>query len=152
MLTSIATAFHVLAAAIWVGGMFFAYVCLRPALGASEPAERLTLWVNVFGKFFPWVWMCIFVLFLSGFYLIGQYGGFSGAGKYVIAMMTIAVLMTAIFKFIYVAPFRHLKRAVEEKDFPVAAFALGTIRKLVATNLVLGLLVIIIATGFKAWH
>lgn len=152
MLTSIATALHVLAAAVWVGGMFFAYVCLRPVLGVAEPEARLTMWVKVFGKFFPWVWMCIVVLFLSGFYLIGQYGGFSGAGKYVIAMMTIAVLMTAIFKFIYAAPFKHLKRGVEEKDFTVAAYALNTIRKLVATNLVLGVLVIIIATGFKAWH
>jgi len=152
MLTSLATAFHVLAAVVWVGGMFFAYICLRPALGASEPAERLTLWANVFGKFFPWVWMCIFILFFSGFYLISQYGGFSGAGAYVIAMMTLAVVMTAIFKFIYFAPFKHLKRGVAEKDFKVAAYALGTIRKLVATNLIIGLLIIVIATGFKAWH
>ncbi len=152
MLTSIATALHVLAAAVWVGGMFFAYVCLRPVLGNSEPAERLTLWAGVFGKFFPWVWMCIVILFLSGFYLIGQFGGFSGAGKYIFAMMTIAIIMAAIFKFVYIAPFKHLKRGVEEKDYAVAGFALGTIRKLVATNLILGIIVIIIATGFKAWH
>ena len=57
--------------------------------------------------------------------------------------------MTAIFKFIYAAPFSHLKRGIEEKNNKVAAFALGTIRKLIAVNLGLGLLVIISATALK---
>ena len=152
MLTSLALALHVLAAAVWIGGMFFAYVCLRPVLGEEQPPARLSLWSRVFGKFFPWVWLCIFVLFLSGFYLFYQHGGFSGAGKYIYAMLAIAVIMTGIFKFVYVAPYRHLKRGVEEQNPKVAAFALGTIRKLVATNLLLGIAVIVIATGFKSWH
>ena len=33
---------HVLAALIWVGGMFFAYVCLRPALAALLDAGSRT--------------------------------------------------------------------------------------------------------------
>lgn len=152
MFGSIALALHVLAAAVWIGGMFFAYVCLRPVLGAEEPPARLKLWSRVFSKFFPWVWMCILILFFSGFYLISVYGGFDGVGSYVYAMLGIAVLMTAIFKFLYLAPFRHLKSAIEKEDYKVAAFALGTIRKLVATNLCLGIAVIIIATAFKAWH
>ncbi len=152
MFASIALAFHILAAVVWIGGMFFAYVCLRPVLGGQEPPARLKLWAQVFGKFFPWVWMCIFILFLSGFYLISVFGGFDAVGTYVYAMLGLAVLMTAIFKFVYIAPFRHLKAAVEKEDYKVAGFALGTIRKLVATNLCLGIAVIVIATGLKAWH
>ena len=34
--TTIALAFHILGATVWVGGMFAAYVCLRPAAGALE--------------------------------------------------------------------------------------------------------------------
>ena len=49
-------AVHVLAAVIWVGGMFFAVLVLRPSAGALKPSDRLPLWGRVFGKFFPLVW------------------------------------------------------------------------------------------------
>src|SRR5680860_621195 len=65
------------AAVVWVGGMFFAYVVLRPAAGALAPETRLELWHRVFGRFFPWVWLSIVVLLASGygmifFYLAGE--------------------------------------------------------------------------------
>ena len=151
MLMSISLALHVLAAAVWIGGMFFAYVCLRPVLGQEEPTVRLKLWARVFGKFFPWVSMCIAILFVTGFLMIYSFGGFQVVGNYVYAMLVGAVLMTAIFKFVYAAPFKHLKRAVEEQNNKVAAFALGTIRKLVLTNLILGVTVVVIATTLKGW-
>ena len=66
-------------------------------------------------------------------------------------MLGVAVVMTGIYKFLLLAPFRHLCRGVEEGNLKVAAFALGTIRKLVATNLVLGIVVVCLATAFKAW-
>ena len=34
---------HILAAVIWVGGMFFAHQMLRPAAGKLDPAQRLPL-------------------------------------------------------------------------------------------------------------
>jgi uncharacterized membrane protein len=38
---------HVLAALVWVGGMFFAWMVLRPAaVKALEGPARLTLWVE----------------------------------------------------------------------------------------------------------
>jgi len=38
-------ALHVLAAVVWVGGMFFAWMVLRPAaVSALQPPERLMLW------------------------------------------------------------------------------------------------------------
>ncbi|MEM7194494.1 MAG: CopD family protein [Pseudomonadota bacterium] len=147
----LALAFHVLAAAVWVGGMFFAYALLRPSLNDVSTPERLTIWATVLGKFFPWVFLCIAVLFVSGFVMITRFGGFDAFGKYVPTMLAIAIVMTVIFKFIVVAPFRHLKRGVAEQKWEVAAYALGTIRKLVAVNLTLGILTIIIATALKAW-
>lgn len=42
-------ALHVLAAVVWVGGMFFAWMVLRPAaVTALEPPARLRLWSAVF--------------------------------------------------------------------------------------------------------
>lgn len=43
---------HVLSALIWVGGMFFAWMVLRPAaVKALDGPARLTLWVGVFQGF-----------------------------------------------------------------------------------------------------
>ena len=35
-MTALALALHVLGAVVWVGGMFAAYMCLRPAPGRSS--------------------------------------------------------------------------------------------------------------------
>ena len=48
----LALAFHVLAAALWVGGLFFTYTLLRPALGTMERHHSLTIWRNVPEKIF----------------------------------------------------------------------------------------------------
>ena len=41
LVQSIAVALHLVAAVIWVGGMFLIYVCLRPALGYARAAAAL---------------------------------------------------------------------------------------------------------------
>ncbi len=51
--TIVATSLHTVAAVLWVGGIFLAYRVLRPAAMALEPPQRLTLWADVFGRFFP---------------------------------------------------------------------------------------------------
>ena len=41
---SVAITLHLLAALIWVGGMFFAHMALRPAVNTMlEPPQRLPL-------------------------------------------------------------------------------------------------------------
>jgi len=151
---SLSLTIHILASVIWVGGMFFAYALLRPALagidqGTIDNGQRLTIWVEVLKKFFPWVWLCIVLLLASGFLMISLMGGFSSIGIHVYVMMGLGILMMAIFKFIYVAPFKHLCRGVEEQKWELASYAMGTIRKLVATNLILGVLTIIVASGLS---
>ena len=70
-MTSISLALHVLAAVIWVGGMFTIYVCLRPALSVLEqPSDRVKIAAATFAKFFPWVWLSIVVLFISGYLML----------------------------------------------------------------------------------
>jgi len=61
METTLALSFHILGAVVWVGGMFAAYVCLRPAAGVLEGPQRLKLWRGFFAKFFPWVWISLVV-------------------------------------------------------------------------------------------
>ena len=78
---------HAFAAVIWVGGMFFAYIVLRPAGAALDPHARLELWGQVFGRFFAWVWASIVALLVSGYAMIFfGLGGFAGAGVHVHVM------------------------------------------------------------------
>ncbi|MCY3769816.1 MAG: CopD family protein [Gammaproteobacteria bacterium] len=144
---SVALTLHLLAAVIWVGGMFFSYVLLRPVLGTMDEQQRLVLWMKTFKKFFPWVWLSIAVLLATGFYMIFAMGGFAVIRNPVIAMMVLGIVMMLIFKFIYVAPFHHLCRGIREEKWKVAAYALGTIRKLIAVNLVLGTLIFVVAVA-----
>lgn len=146
---SIAITLHLLAAVIWVGGMFFAYLALRPvASSLLEPPLRLRLWADVFDKFFPWVWASIVVLLTSGIWIIvAVYGGMDMVGLHVHLMILLGLIMMAIFLHIYFAPFRRLKQAVVREDWTAGGAKLNQIRKMIAINLALGLIVIIVASG-----
>jgi uncharacterized membrane protein len=139
---------HVLGAVVWVGGMFFAYVALRPAAAALlEPAQRLPLWRETFRRFFFWVWLSVAGILASGLWMIARFGGFGAVGVHVHAMLAIGVVMMLIFGHVYFSPYRRLTRLVQEKDWKGAGQALGQIRKLVAINLTLGLLSIAVGTA-----
>jgi uncharacterized membrane protein len=130
---------HVLATVVWVGGMFFAHFCLRPAaLSTLDGPQRLKLWTAVFGRFFPWVWLSVATLIATGQGIILQLGGLAHLPVHVYAMTAIGYLMAAIFAFIYFVPYGRLRRAVDAGDWKAGAAAQDHIRKLVVTNLTLG--------------
>ena len=54
MAAQLAISAHILSVVIWVGGMFFAYMAMRPAAASVlEPPKRLSLWLPTFKRFFP---------------------------------------------------------------------------------------------------
>ena len=80
MLMATLYSLHVLGAMVWVGGMFFAHMALRPtAATVLQPPERLQLLAGVFARFFIWVKISIVLLFASGFWLINIHGSFAKA-------------------------------------------------------------------------
>jgi len=140
---TIALFLHVISDVIWVGGMFLAYMAVRPAAGeVLEPPLRLRLWAGIFRRFFPWVWAAVVLILTSGFWMMGQ---MASVRPYVMIMTAIGIVMSSIFLHIYFAPFARLKRAVAEEQWQAGGAALNQIRVLVATNLVLGLANIAIA-------
>lgn len=141
---SAAITLHVLAAVIWVGGMFFAYMALRPAAGQLEPAVRLSLWAATFKRFFPWVWICVITLLASGFWIIKQYGGMGNVGPHVHIMLLLGIIMMLMFMHVFFAPNKRLARAVDSQDWETGAKALNQIRMLISINLTLGLIVTIV--------
>ena len=149
---AIALAIHALLATIWVGGMFFAYLILRPTLLDQEPPSRLVIWRGVFQRFFPWVWASLLGLLLSGYFMIFfGLGGFSGAGAHVHVMQLTGLAMMALFVFLFHMPWLAFKRSVDKQDFAKAASHLNVIRKIVGTNLVLGLLTVAIGASGRYW-
>jgi uncharacterized membrane protein len=133
---------HVLGVVVWVGGMFFAYLALRPvAASVLEPPQRLALWAGVFAKFFPWVWLSVALILASGLHLLMAIGGLA-APHYALAMLGLGVAMMLIFAHVFFAPYKKLKRAVAAQDWKAGGGALGQIRQLIGINLALGLLTI----------
>lgn len=144
--------FHLLAVLIWVGGMFFAYVVLRPAaVEILQPPERLRLWNNVFARFFVWVWLSIAVLLLSGFAMIETYGGMAHVGRYVHIMLTLGLGMMAIYGYVYFVRYPMLKKFVAAEQWKEAGATLGKIRELIAINLGLGLFTVVVAMTGLLW-
>ncbi len=145
---ALAITLHILSVVIWVGGMFFAYMALRPAAGGLlEPPARQTLWVAVFNRFFVWVWISIITLLITGFWMIfAELGGMANIGPHIHIMLGLGIFMMLLFVHVFFGPFRRLQYAVIESNWETGGVKLNQIRLLIKTNLILGLLVIIIAT------
>ena len=65
-------------------------------------------------------------------------------------MFGIGLVMSLVFALIRLRPYVRLRRALAANEPPVAAKNLDAIRKLVATNLVLGVVTIAVATVGRA--
>jgi uncharacterized membrane protein len=132
-------AVHVLCAVVWVGGMFFAYLVLRPSMGILEPPQRIALHGQVFRRFFQIIWHAMPLIVLSGFVMIFTvFGGMAGLRWNVNVMMLLGLVMSGVFLAIFFGPYRAFRAA------PGPA-SLDTIRKLIGLNLLLGLLTSVIA-------
>jgi uncharacterized membrane protein len=144
---AIPMALHQIAVIIWIGGMFFAHVALRPTIKRSlEPPERIQVALGVFRRFFPWVWACIAVLWISGVWAaIVKFP--SGVPLSVHLMMGMALIMTLVFVFLVVFPYRKMKVAVDYENWRWASAKFAAMRKLMAFNLLLGMLTAVIAVA-----
>lgn len=145
----IALALHVVATVVWVGGMFFAYVVLRPsAAQVLNASDRLTLWVEVLSGFFRWVVLCILLLLGTGYWMLfGSFGGFGGAGAYIHMMHGLGLLMVVVFGHIISSPYKRMAALIEQESWSAGGVELAKVRRLVGINLILGLLTVVIATA-----
>jgi len=144
----IAIGLHVLASTIWVGGMFFSYLFLRPVVASElEPPQRLRVMASIFGKFFSWVWLVVATLILSGHFMIAQYGGMANIGAHIHVMLLLGYIMIGVFIYIYCVPFIRLKKEVEQENWAVAAKQMNIIKNMVLLNLVAGIVTIVTATA-----
>jgi uncharacterized membrane protein len=135
-------ALHLLCAVVWVGGMFFAYVVLRPSMAAIEAPQRMLLHTRVFKKFFLVVWHAMPLVLIAGFGMLGLRWDMATAPWQIQAMMGLGLLMAAVFLAIFFGPYRAFRRTTDRNRM---ASSLDSIRKLIGVNLVLGLVTVIVA-------
>lgn len=136
---------HLLAVVLWIGGMAFAHYCLRPALAALEPAQRLPLLAAVLGRFFSLVGYAVVIILGTGFALLAH-AGFAAAPLHWHAMAGSGLAMTFIFLVIRTRYYPLLLAANAEADWPAGGNAMAMIRQLVGFNLGLGIFTVALAT------
>jgi uncharacterized membrane protein len=142
---------HLLAAILWVGGVAFAILVLRPSLAVLDPPQRLALHAQVFRRFFLLVWHAMPIAVLTGWaMLFGWYGGFRDSGWHVHLMNLTGVIMGIVFVAIWFGPYAMFRRAMAAGNGPQAAQAVHRIRTLITVNLALGLLTSAVA-GLGRW-
>ena len=66
-------------------------------------------------------------------------------------MQLTGIVMTLLFLHLYFAPWRRFSRAVETGALQDAAKQLNQIRRIVAINLVLGLLTVAVGASGRFW-
>lgn len=140
---------HLLGVIAWVGGMFFAYFCLRPAAAEClEPPKRLPLWAATFRRFLAYTAAAVAAVLFSGLTMLAQ-AGFSQAPLGWHIMLTLGLVMALIFGYVYLVLYPRLRAHCSASAWPAAAQALNAIRRLVALNLILAACTIVAAISAR---
>jgi uncharacterized membrane protein len=142
---------HLLSFVVWVGGMFFTLVCLRPALAVLEGPARLKLMSEVLRRFFDVVGIAIVLMVIAGvamFYMALHPAADAGVRVQIPVawhvMIGLGIVMMALYGHVRSNLFRKLQRAVQAQDAPMGASVLAKIRVWVGINLAIGIVVALV--------
>lgn len=145
MLRQLSVLVHLLAAMAWVGGMFFAYFCLRPAAAqVLQPPQRLPLWTATFERFLKYTAAAVVLILATGLGMYMESGARNAPVGWHI-MMTLGFVMAAVFAYVYVILYPELREHCAASAWPAAGKTLNRIRQLVAVNLALGVATVVAA-------
>ena len=113
----------------------------RRSVAALEPIQRIALHNQVFRRFFLVIWHAMPLILLSGFTVLLVFdGGPAVAGWNVNLMMLLGLIMTAVLLLIVFSPCARFRRTT---DRATATACMDRARKLIAVNLVLGIVVVV---------
>ncbi len=147
-LAAVLIALHALFAAVWVGGLVFAYTVLRPSVDVMADQDRLPLLARIFRRWFIWIWHAAVIMPVTGLVaLIVLYGGFAGAGVYIHIMHLLGWIMVAAFLALFFGPYPGFKRATADGEWTVARSKLTAMRRIILFNLVVAILTVAVGAG-----
>ncbi|HQN64133.1 MAG TPA: CopD family protein [Methylophilus sp.] len=149
MLRQLLLLIHLLSVISWVGGMFFAYFCLRPAaVETLDAPSRLKLWVATFARFLPYMSIAVTLLLISGITMLLSVGfQFAPVGWHI--MLTLGLFMAGVYLYIYLWLFPQLRRHCVALSWQEAAQALASIRRFVGINISLGVIIVVAAISAR---
>jgi len=153
LVTVVVTSLHLIAAIIWVGGIFLVYKIFRPVALEQAPPIRLKLFYGIFERFFRWVWWLILVLLVTGYLdWFVRFGGFDYAPLYMHLMHWIGWLMVGLFALLYFIYYRQFQSFIMSESYPEAGKVLNTkMRPIIVINLMLGFLEAVIGVSGLYW-
>ena len=142
---------HLLSVIVWVGGMVFAHFFLRPALAQFELPVRVRLMHGVLARFFAAVLVAAVLALATGTWMIGQVAkqtvqaglAFKMPVEWML-MTALGVLMVLIFGHIRFVLYKRLNAAVMAQDWPAGGRVLVQIRRWVAVNLAIGVVIVVV--------
>ncbi len=156
-LNNLVVLIHVLAAIIWLGGMFFIALVVVPALRNFEPREKRTEVISATAKRFRKIgWIAIIILFVTGLINIINRGVthemiFSGAllssyfGKVLAIKLCLFLLMLILsVSHDFILGPRHLKLLQTQKSNPLPISELNKKRKMMSWLARLNVLIVIL--------
>ncbi len=142
ILWGLVLALHLLAMTVWVGGMAYTLLVLRPSLGLLDQTQRNSVHLQTLTRFFRLVWHVMPLVLASGWaMLFFREGGFANPDWHINTMQGLAIVMAAVFLYAYFGPFRKARRAIRPQP---ATFE--SIRSLVSLNLVIGVAIVVVAS------
>ena len=126
-----------LSAVVWVGGMAFALLVLRPALPVSIPPQSNGAACPGVPALLPDDLARDAALLLTGYWMLFGLGGFVAANWDVHMMHLLGLAMAAVFVAIWFGPYQRF-RAGQGR-------AMSVIRPMIFANMLLGLATVVIA-------
>lgn len=133
--------FHIVAAILWIGGLLFLLLVLRPALASLPGPAALGVMRRVLERFLRLVWICAAALVLTGYAgVFLMFGGFASAGLHIRIMHATGMTMVVLFLLLWIGPWRQFRRHFDAGDLEAATKALRSIRQIATINLILGLI------------
>ncbi|MBF0213905.1 MAG: CopD family protein [Magnetococcales bacterium] len=149
---AIALLLHLMAATLWVGGMFFALLILRPAALPLDIPNRVGLWTRVLERFMVVVWAAVITLPVTGYWMIFEgFGGMQGISRHIRIMEGVGWCMIALFLLLYFRSYRPMRRMAQQLLIPETGLYIERIRKIVLVNLILGLITFAAAGAGRYW-
>jgi len=149
--TAVIDFLHVLATAVWIGGMLFMKLVLMPALQAIDPAQRGRLMGAVAKRFTMVVWASVAVLLVTGYLktpgelLLSAEAGYGMTLLVKHAMIAVMIVVGLVITFVVAPKMKALAPAAGSPPPPALLAAQKRLDLLSAVNTVLGIGVLISA-------
>lgn len=148
-MNSAAVALHVMAAFVWLGGMFYASVAVALTTGSQQPLASAGHLARELRRFFPVLCLCAALLLVSSLYLV--FGGFRGphhAPAFVNLMLLRDLFMVFLVLLAWLVAYPRLRRGLEQENPRLVRGGLYRMLLVGLINLVLGTIVFfVVMTG-----